>query len=303
MIPAPVVKLEVGSGSHAQQTADMMIGLENAFLVRKPNLVLAYGDTNSTLAAALVATKMQIPLAHLEAGLRSFNRKMPEELNRIATDHLADLLLAPSDTAMKNLNYEGLGEKSVNVGDVMVDSTLLAQKMIRTQESSFLPMKSEYVFCTIHRAENTDDPKRLLELVMSISKSPIHVVLAAHPRFLEKCRFNKISLNQLGIQIIPPQSYLSSIKLISEALGVITDSGGIQKEAFILGTPTLTLRSETEWLETLTGNWNQLDPSGELISRDWINNTKSEKSSFLGDGFAARRALNSISQFLLGGMQ
>ena len=302
-IPAPVLNLEVGSGSHAQQTANMMVGLENAFLDRKPDLVLAYGDTNSTLAAALVATKMHIPLAHLEAGLRSFNRAMPEELNRIVTDHLADLLLAPSDTAIENLTKEGLANKSVNVGDVMVDSTLLAQSMIRDYQNSFLPENSKYVFCTIHRAENTDDPIRLLELVTKIAKSPIHVVFAAHPRVLEKCRISNIDLNQLGIQIIPPQSYLSTIKLISDASGVITDSGGIQKEAHILGTPTLTLRSETEWSETLIGSWNQLDPSGDQISADWINQDKGERSNFLGNGDAANKALNSISDYLQSGPQ
>jgi UDP-N-acetylglucosamine 2-epimerase (non-hydrolysing) len=303
MIPAPVINLEVGSGSHAQQTADMMVGLENAFLERKPDIVLAYGDTNSTLAAALVATKMQIPLAHLEAGLRSFNRKMPEELNRIVTDHLSDLLLAPSDTAIANLDNEGLGMKSLNVGDVMVDSTLMAQSMIKNYESNFLPTKPKYVFCTIHRAENTDDPKRLLRLITKIANSPIHVVLAAHPRIIEKCQISNIDLHQIGVQIIPPQSYLSTIKLISEACGVLTDSGGMQKEAYILGTPTLTLRSETEWAETLIGNWNQLDPSGELISGDWTSQIKGERSNFLGNGGSAEKTWKSISDYLLNGSE
>jgi UDP-N-acetylglucosamine 2-epimerase (non-hydrolysing) len=302
-IPAPVLNLEVGSGSHAQQTADMMVGLENAFSERKPDVVLAYGDTNSTIAAALVATKMQIPLAHLEAGLRSFNRKMPEELNRIVTDHLSDLLLAPSDTAMVNLVNEGLGIKSVNVGDVMVDSTLMAQSMIKNDRSNFLPTNTSYIFCTIHRAENTDDPVRLLNLITRIAKSPIHIVFAAHPRIIEKCRINSIDLYELGIQIVPPQSYLSTIKLISEASGVVTDSGGIQKEAYILGTPTLTLRNETEWSETLVGGWNQLDPSGDLISMDWTNQTKGEKSDFLGNGGSAEKSLKSICDYLLNGPQ
>jgi len=302
-IPAPVLNLAVGSGSHAQQTADMMVGLENAFLERKPDVVLAYGDTNSTIAAALVATKMQIPLAHLEAGLRSFNRKMPEEINRIVTDHLSDLLLAPSDTAMVNLVNEGLGIKSVNVGDVMVDSTLMAQSMIKNDKSNSLSTNSSYIFCTIHRAENTDDPIRLLNLITKIAKSPIHVVFAAHPRIVEKCRINCIDLYQLGIQIAPPQSYLSTIKLISEASGVVTDSGGIQKEAYILGTPTLTLRNETEWSETLVGGWNQLDPSGDLISADWTSQNKGDKSDFLGNGGSAEKSLKSICDYLLNGSQ
>ena len=300
MIPAPILNLEVGSGTHAQQTADMIVRLEKAFLETKPDLVLVYGDTNSTIAAALVASKMQIPLAHLEAGLRSFNRNMPEELNRVVTDHLSDLLLAPSDTAMTNLINEGLESKSVNVGDVMVDSTLMAQDMLKDYKSSFKPINQIYVFCTIHRAENTDDPKRLSDLIAKISNSPIHVVFAAHPRIVEKCRISNIDLYQLGIEIIPPQSYLSTIKLLSEASGVITDSGGMQKEAYILGTPTLTLRCETEWPETLMGGWNQLDPTGNLISSDWTKQTKGERSNFLGDGGSADKTLKSISDYLLG---
>lgn len=298
-IPRPVINLEVGSGSHALQTAEMMVGLEKAFLERKPDVVLVYGDTNSTIAAALVASKMHIPLAHLEAGLRSFNRRMPEELNRIATDHLSDLLLAPSSTAMNNLAQEGLSGKSINIGDVMVDSTLLAKNMLTNYEGGIEPENLKYVLCTIHRAENTDDLARLSELILKISKSPIHVVFAAHPRILERCRLANIELEQLGIQLIKPQPYLSTIKLISEASGVITDSGGIQKEAYILGTPTLTLRSETEWSETLNDGWNKLDPSGELIRKDWINQHRGIRSNFLGDGDAAMKAIGSICNYML----
>jgi UDP-N-acetylglucosamine 2-epimerase (non-hydrolysing) len=300
-IPRPVINLEVGSGSHAQQTSAMMVGLEKAFLARKPDLVLVYGDTNSTIAAALVAAKMHIPLAHLEAGLRSFNRKMPEELNRIATDHLSDLLLAPSSTAMKNLAHEGLVDKSINVGDVMVDSTLLAKQMIVNYKGGVTPENSKYVFCTMHRAENTDELARLSKLISKIAKSPIHVIFAAHPRILEKCKLVDIDLKRLGIQLVEPQPYLSAIKLISEASGVITDSGGIQKEAYILGTPTLTLRNETEWTETLTGGWNQLDPNGDLVSVDWVNKNRTERINFLGNGDAAVRAINSVYDYLLTG--
>jgi UDP-N-acetylglucosamine 2-epimerase (non-hydrolysing) len=259
------------------------------------------GIGKSTIAAALVASKMHIPLAHLEAGLRSFNRRMPEELNRIATDHLSDLLLAPSSTAMDNLAREGLGGKSINIGDVMVDSTLLAKNMLTNYKGGVEPENLKYVLCTIHRAENTDDLARLSELILKIAKSPIHVVFAAHPRILERCRLANIELGQLGIQLIKPQPYLSTIKLISEASGVITDSGGIQKEAYILGTPTLTLRSETEWSETLNGGWNQLDPFGDFVSEDWINQNRGERSSFLGDGDAASRAIKSIYDYTLNG--
>ncbi len=297
-IPRPIINLDVGSGTHAQQTADMMIGLEKSFLETKPDIVLVYGDTNSTIAAALVASKMHIPVAHLEAGLRSFNRSMPEELNRITTDHLSSLLLAPSDTAMRNLLREGLEEISTNIGDVMVDSTLLAKKLINDSNSGFKPPVSKYIFCTIHRAENTDDPNLLSEIFTNISKSPIQIVLAAHPRVLEKCKAAQIDLMQLGIQVISPQSYLSSIKLVTGASGVVTDSGGLQKEAYLLGIPALTIRSETEWTETLKGDWNYLDPIGQLVSQDWINRPRGERNSFLGDGGAANRAISSIVNFL-----
>jgi UDP-N-acetylglucosamine 2-epimerase (non-hydrolysing) len=296
-IPRPVINLEIGSGSHAQQTAAMMIGLEKAFLETKPDVVLVYGDTNSTLAAAVVASKMHIPLTHLEAGLRSFNRKMPEELNRIATDHLSDLLLAPSHSAVENLKREGLGMKTVNVGDVMVDATFLAKKLISGRGLETKPKVSKYIFCTIHRAENTDDSTHLFELFKKIASSPIHIVLAAHPRVIEKCNLHNISLDQFGFQIIQPQSYLDSIKLILEASGVITDSGGIQKEAYLLNVPTLTVRSETEWIETLNGGWNQLDPFGDLISSNWISKEKGEMINFLGDGTAAEKVIDSIVNY------
>jgi UDP-N-acetylglucosamine 2-epimerase len=296
-IPRPVVNLEVGSGSHAQQTAAMLVGLENAFLESKPDVVLVYGDTNSTIAAALVASKMHIPVAHLEAGLRSFNREMPEELNRIATDHLSNLLLAPSGTAIENLAREGLENIAVNVGDVMVDSILLAKKLMSNYKSVIIPEHSNYIFCTIHRAENTDEPKRLTEIISKIASSKKHIIMAAHPRILERCKFYNINLNQFDIQIIQPQSYLSSIQLISNAAGVITDSGGMQKEAHILGVPTLTLRNETEWPETLKGFWNILDPKGDLIHTDWTLKQKENREIFLGDGQAAKLAIDAIERY------
>ena len=296
-IPRPIVNLAVGSGTHAQQTAAMMIGLEKAFLETKPDVVLVYGDTNSTLAAAVVASKMHIPLAHLEAGLRSFNRKMPEELNRIVTDHLSDLLLAPSRSAMDNLSQEGLRSKSIDVGDVMVDSTFLAKELI-TRSKNMPPSKLEsYIFCTIHRAENTDDPKRLSDLLNQLANSPIQVILAAHPRILDKCESYGLNLDDFNLQIIPPQPYLSSIKLILESSGVITDSGGIQKEAYLLGIPALTLRNETEWKETLVGGWNTLDPMGNLISSNWVGDKRFERSSFLGSGDAAPKVVNSLINY------
>lgn len=299
-IPRPIINLDVGSGTHAQQTATMMIGLEKSFLETKPDAVLVYGDTNSTIAATIVASKMHIPVAHLEAGLRSFNRLMPEELNRITTDHLSDLLLAPSHSAVQNLIHEGLGKRSINIGDVMVDSTLLAKKMIKDKSLYEKNRRGDYIFCTLHRAENTDNPDRLKMLLNKISNSPVDVILAAHPRVLKKCKDAKINIDLLGIEVIEPQSYLSTINFINHARGVITDSGGLQKESFILGVPVLTLRSETEWLETLQGSWNLLDPSGDLISSDWFNTEKESRKDFLGDGNSSEKAIKAIQDLLEG---
>ena len=293
-IPRPLFNLDVRSGSHAQQTAAMMIGLENAFFASMPDVVLVYGDTNSTIAAAIVASKMHLPLVHLEAGLRSFNRKMPEELNRIATDHLSDLLLAPSSQALENLMNEGLATRSVNVGDVMVDAVLLASNLPKNPESPVKDLKSGYIFCTIHRAENTNEPRHLNQVIENISKSTLTVILAAHPRLISICNKENIKLDRGNIKVISPQSYLNTIDLVKNSQGVITDSGGLQKEAYLLNKNILTVRHETEWTETLIGGRNRLDPVGALAASNWFEASSKISANVYGDGDAANKVLSVI---------
>lgn len=292
-IPRPVDNLKVGSGSHATQMSALLISLENSFLKLAPDWILAYGDTNTTIAAALTAAKMNIRLVHLEAGLRSFNRKMPEEINRVVTDHLSDLLLAPSLTAMANLSKEGLHSKAVLVGDVMVDTIRSAEAILgsRVQKESGEP----YLAATLHRAENTDDPERLTKLIGALASSPVPVRLVAHPRLVAKAREFNIPLSQGSILIEKPLSYLSMVELVLESLGVITDSGGLQKEAFLLKVPCVTLRTETEWVETLESGWNTLDPDGDLLStRWWAHEYEPADRTVYGDGRASERAIRAI---------
>ncbi|OIQ77977.1 UDP-2,3-diacetamido-2,3-dideoxy-D-glucuronate 2-epimerase [mine drainage metagenome] len=292
-IPRPIANLQIGSGSHASQTAALLVALETSFLEIAPDWVLVYGDTNTTIAAALTAAKMNIRLAHLEAGLRSFNRTMPEELNRIVTDHLSDLLLAPSSIAMDNLFAEGLGSKAKLVGDVMVDSVRDAESLNRVlnEEESSEP----YLMATLHRAENTDDPERLAKLIEMMASSLLPIRLAAHPRLVAKTNDFGIFLNRGSISVVKPLSYLSMVRLMMRSSGVITDSGGLQKEAFLLGIPCVTLRTETEWLETLEGGWNVLDPNGDLLSNQWWAEKRgAADKAVYGDGQASRRAIEAI---------
>jgi UDP-N-acetylglucosamine 2-epimerase (non-hydrolysing) len=294
-IPRPIINLDAGSGTHAQQTAAMMIGLEKSFLETKPDVVLVYGDTNSTIAAALTASKMHIPIAHLEAGLRSFNRLMPEELNRIATDHLSDLLLAPTTMALEQLQREGLGQFSHLVGDVMVDALLYSKKLIPAMKSIRNEYPDQFLFCTIHRAENVDEESRIRLIFERLSQSDLPVVLAGHPRLMLRVKQFGIDLDKLGIKVIASQSYLRTIQLILCSAGVITDSGGLQKESYLLGKPTLIVRAETEWPEVLEGGSSILDfmlcniNSFHANQKLAINNFKA-----FGDGNSSRKTLDLI---------
>lgn len=259
-IPTPDYNLEVGSGSHGRQTAAMLSGLEDVFMTVRPDWVLVYGDTNSTLAAGLAAVKLHLPLAHLEAGLRSFNRRMPEEHNRVLTDHAADLLLAPTEVAMKHLAAEGLAERSLLVGDVMTDvlysvrDELLAHP--RPLPAGAAP--GEYYVCTIHRPDNTDDPQRLASIVASLASLPKPVLLLTHPRLRELAARHGVALNQGAIRVLEPLAYPDLVNAVLHSAGVVTDSGGLQKEAFLLRTLCTTIRPETEWTETVDLGWNQL---------------------------------------------
>ncbi len=259
-IPTPATNLGIGSGTHAAQTGRMMIELER-FLsgqATPPDAVLVYGDTNSTLAAALVAAKLQIPLAHVEAGLRSFNRAMPEEINRIVTDRLSRWLFCPSHTAIDHLRAEGITEGVYFTGDVMYDVLLhfrpLAQE--RHPLDALVPFESgSYVLLTLHRAENTDDPARLHRLMQLVDGLGRAVVWPLHPRTRERLTTFGIGI-PAAIHVMEPVGYLAMLSLLGGAAAVLTDSGGLQKEAYWCARPCLTLRSETEWVETLEDGWN-----------------------------------------------
>jgi UDP-GlcNAc3NAcA epimerase len=260
-IPPPDHHLGVGSGAHGEQTGEMMKRLEPILASIRPDWVILYGDTNSTLAGAVVASKLHLKVAHVEAGLRSFNRRMPEEINRIVADHLSDLLLCPTDTAVTNLKAEGLAAKAVVTGDVMYDAALWgARKAEATGVFAESPWQHKpFALATIHRAENTDDPDRLaalLEALEQISTELCPVVLPLHPR-------TRKVLEQQGwqpraLQLIEPLNYLEMLWKERRARMILTDSGGVQKEAYFMNVPCITLREETEWVETLANNCNTL---------------------------------------------
>ena len=267
-IPAPDVHLAVGSGSHGAQTGAMLGPLEAVMDEHRPDWVLVYGDTNSTLAAAVAAVKIHLPLAHLEAGLRSFNRRMPEEHNRVLTDHAADLLLAPTQVAMDHLAHEGLAERSVLVGDVMTDVCFRVRDAVAASGTrpGGVP-DGEYLVATIHRAENTDDPARLRAIVAALAALPVPLVLLAHPRLRARCAEHGIDLAQGSVVVADPLPYPEMVAAVMGSVGVVTDSGGLQKEAFLLGRACATLRTETEWVETLEGGWNVLLPDEADLAR------------------------------------
>jgi UDP-N-acetylglucosamine 2-epimerase (non-hydrolysing) len=263
-IPEPDVHLGVGSGSHGVQTGAMLAAMDAVLDEHQPDWVIVYGDTNSTLAGAISAVKMHVKVAHLEAGLRSFNRTMPEEHNRVLTDHAADLLLAPTQLAMDHLANEALGERSVLVGDVMADVCFRVRDAIRDQQPT-MPgglRSGSYVVSTIHRAENTDNANRLSSIIDTLAQLPVTVLLLAHPRLVTRCHEFGIPLDRpsTALHAAEPLSYPQMVATVLHSAGVVTDSGGLQKEAFLLGRPCTTLRNETEWVETLIDGWNVLAP-------------------------------------------
>ena len=261
-IPRPAVDLGIGSGSHGAQTGRMLERIEQLLLERRPDLVVVYGDTNSTLAGALAAAKLQIPVTHVEAGLRSFNRVMPEEINRIVADHTADQLLAPTHTAVRNLEAENLAAKSLFSGDIMRDAVLFNVELSR-QKSKILDRLSlaerSYGVVTLHRAENTDGPGllALLETLNLIATDRLPLIFPVHPRTARRLQdeHGEWQANP-RLRLIEPLSYLDMMQLLANARIALTDSGGLQKEAFFLDCPCVTLRNETEWLETVQGGGN-----------------------------------------------
>ncbi len=260
-IPAVDVNLDVGSGSHGQQTGAMLRGIEEVLITQHPDWVLVYGDTNSTLAGALAAAKLCLPVAHVEAGLRSFNRRMPEETNRVVTDHVSTLLLCPSATAVNNLEAEGIIRNVHLVGDVMLDVLHWAQERVRTDPPELLSRlqldRHRYLLVTLHRSENTDDPKRLASIVDAFNALGERIVFPVHPRARKAISDRGLRVGP-QVELIEPVGYVEMVALTGSARMVLTDSGGLQKEAYWLGVPCITLREETEWVETVAAGWNAL---------------------------------------------
>lgn len=298
-IPEPDAHLGVGSGSHGAQTGAMLAQMDEVLERFQPDCVLVYGDTNSTLAAAVSAVKLHYPVAHLEAGLRSFNRAMPEEHNRVLTDHAADLCLAPTEVAVGHLAYEGLAERTVLVGDVMTDVLFQVRDAVRTSDASNpladLDAADGYYVATIHRAENTDDPERLREVVDALAEVDRPVVLLAHPRVRAKAREHGIDLDTGALTTRDPLAYPELIAAVLDSAGVITDSGGLQKEAFLLRVPCTTVRRETEWVETVELGWNVLaNTSSEITAAVTRPAPRPTDETPYGDGHAAIRAVSAI---------
>lgn len=258
-IPRPEIQLDIHGGSHGEMTGRMLTEIEQALLEYKPDRVLVYGDTNSTLAGALAAAKLHIPVAHVEAGLRSFNMQMPEEINRILTDQVSDLLFCPTDTAVRNLKNEGFANKPVKVlqpGDVMQDAALMFSEKAVAPVSDALP--EGFILATLHRAENTDNPERLVNIINALNQ--IHreqapVVLPLHPRTRKLITQQGLALNVL---LIDPVGYFEMVWLLDRCELVLTDSGGVQKEAFFFGKACVTMRDQTEWVELLEAGANEL---------------------------------------------
>ena len=257
-LPEPNTNLCIHGGSHAEQTGKMLIGIEKVLMTVNPDIVLIYGDTNSTIAGALAVAKLGIPIGHIEAGLRSYNRNMPEEINRIVSDHLSEILFCPTDNAAKNLQLEGITKGIHIVGDLMID-TIVHYLPIARENSKILDLlkltTQKYSLLTVHRASNTDNEKTLNEILDGISKLPTKIIFPIHPRTRKAINSFKLNIPH-NILPIEPVGYFDMLILEENAECILTDSGGMQKEAYFLGTRCITLRNETEWLETEKAGWN-----------------------------------------------
>ncbi|MDU2312808.1 MAG: UDP-N-acetylglucosamine 2-epimerase (non-hydrolyzing) [Varibaculum cambriense] len=293
-IPSPDEHLGIGSGNHGEQTGKMLIAIEPILQKYQPDWVLVYGDTNSTLAAAVAAVKLHLPLAHLEAGLRSFNRRMPEEHNRVLTDHAADLLLAPTAVAAEHLHHEGLADRTVVVGDVMTDVVLQVKEQVKDKPSPIMEefgfAEGAYRLATIHRPDNTDGKARLEQILNSLADLDLPTVILAHPRLVAKCKEHGIELGRRNLLAHRPLAYPELVASTLHSAGVITDSGGLQKEAFLLRTMCTTVRPETEWVETVELGWNQLvEPGDALIEAAQRPQVKATDQTPYGNGKAAEK--------------
>ncbi len=292
VLPQPRYNLSIGSGSHAEQTGQMLIKLEKVIIDEKPDWVLVYGDTNSTLAGALTAAKLNIPCAHVEAGLRSFNRAMAEEINRLICDRVCKMLFCPSQNAVRLLEEEGIVDGVYFTGDVMLDVMKIFLPRVQNDTKILKKLhlqKNDYVLATIHRAENTDDIQRLNCLLDALGKLGVKVICPFHPRTQKAIQMNGLHLAN-SIVSIQPLGYLDMLCLEVNAACILTDSGGMQKEAYWLGVQCITLREETEWIETVQAGWNILTGMNEAVILDAFKNwvPPTERPEYFGDGNSAQ---------------
>jgi UDP-N-acetylglucosamine 2-epimerase len=304
-IPEPDYHLGIGSGSHGEMTGAMLAKVEEVLAAGKPDWVLVYGDTNSTLAGALAAAKLHIPVAHVEAGLRSYNKRMPEEINRLLTDHISDLLFAPTAAAVENLKKEGVRDSVFNTGDIMFDAFLF-YKQIAAAESRILATlkadKREYVLATVHRQENTENPHRLSQIFRAfeeIGHDEFDFIIPLHPRTRKSLNLNGLDPSpDSGVRIIDPVGYLDMVCLETNAAVIFTDSGGVQKEAFFAGVPCVTLRDETEWVETVQAGVNFLAGADTVRILNSYQRAKEATLNFVpglyGDGHTADKIIDCL---------
>jgi len=300
-IPKPDYHLGVGSGNHGKQTGEMMAKIEDIVLSEQPDYLMVYGDTNSTLAGALVAAKLHVPVIHIEAGLRSFNKKMPEEVNRIMTDHVSEFLFCPTDTAITNLTNENITHNVFNIGDVMYDAVLYNQELAK--ESSTILQDTgitakDYHLITIHRAENTDDLEKMKNILEAFSKIDETKVWPIHPRTKHKLADYGLNLDEVpNLKIIDPVGYLDMLTLEANAKKIVTDSGGVQKEAYFMKVPCVTIREQTEWVETLEGEANILTGTDtEKILAAVQKEVNPQYKEVFGDGHASEKIVEIIKK-------
>ena len=294
-IPEPDINLNIGSGLHAQQTGQMMIGIEEILVTQQPDLVLVYGDTNSTLAGAVAGSKLNIPICHVEAGLRTYNRKMPEEINRVLTDKISDYLFCPTQTAVKHLKAEGITKRVSLTGDVMYDASLHFSKLAEQKDSVLEKLgllTKQYILATCHRPQNTDDMEAMSNIISAFMEADLKVVFPVHPRtrgFLSKFGLDEKIKHQSNLVLIEPVGYLEMIQLEQNAKKILTDSGGVQKEAYFYKVPCITMRPETEWTETVEDGWNKLVGADkkEILQALATFNPNQAQNNHYGDGTAS----------------
>lgn len=303
-IPKPKINLKISGGNHGAMTAKMLEGIEKVILDEKPDYVLLYGDTNSTLAGSLAAVKLKVPIAHVEAGLRSYNMNMPEEVNRILTDRVAKLLFCPTNIAVNNLKKEGITEGVINSGDVMYDISLIFKE--EAQKKSTIKRRlnlktNEFILATCHRAENTDKKENLKEILNALENiaKNFTVIFPVHPRTKKLIEFYNLDSLTTNIVLIEPLSFFDTLALEQSAKMILTDSGGIQKEAFFYNTPCITLRDETEWIETIELGWNILAGANSKnilqAFNFFIDHHPFEKKYLpYGDGMASKIIIDTI---------